>query len=130
MFNLKEMFDSTVKVTLDQSWLVKWPTGCTKTEYDKLERYEIVGKKGTIYPQNLDKNTVCVQTTKRIGKKLLALFGEKAYFKRETDIEFELVIPIDLIKSTFRYIKPKFKRQLTEPQKAALIARLRGVSKC
>lgn len=128
MFSLQEIFGKQVKVTLDVSFkaekIVEEKRGSNKNWY-----WEIVCKRGLIYPQSLDKNTVCIQTTTRIGKKLIRLFGTKAVFKRSGDSEFEFIIPLDLVKTTFRYLKPKKRRQLTDSQKAALITRLNSFRK-
>jgi|ERR1041385_1085961 hypothetical protein len=106
MFSLKELFDKNVVVSLDKSWSCRWPGG--KEPEDKLWCYEIVGKRGLLYPQS--ENSVCVCADLRTGRRLLKLFGSKARFKRKSDIEFELIIPLELVKSTFRYIKPRMRR--------------------
>lgn len=103
MFSLKELFDKQVVVTLDPSW-----KGSGSSLEDKLWCYEIVGKRGKLYPQTV--NSVCVCTTLRIAKRLLSLFGDKAQFKRRSDDEMEIVIPVSLVQSTFRYIKPTRRR--------------------
>lgn len=115
MFSLKQMFGKVVKVTRDVSAPKENPS----------EWYEeIQGKRGLIYPQSLDNNTVCVQTTKRLAKQMLSLFKDKAVEKRHGDDEYEFIIPVDLVKSTFRYIKPKKRRVLSESQKQACRDRL------
>lgn len=113
MFSLKELFDKQVVVTLQRPF----------SPNEKLFYYEIIGKRGFVYPQN--EKEVCVQTTPRIGAKLLALFGSKARYKRRSDVEFELIIPVELTSSVFRYIKPKRRKQFTPEQKAAMTARLK-----
>jgi len=106
MFSLKEMFDKEVIVTLAEAWAAKWPGG--RYASDQPHYYEIVGKRGRIYPE--DETTVCLQVPKATGKRLLKLFGPKCVFKRRSDDEFELIIPLELIRSCFRYIKPRFRR--------------------
>lgn len=123
MFSLKELFDKQVQVTLDDSWNCPWPGG-GKTADEKLWYYEIKGKRGTIYPQSETEVTVEVST--RLGKKLISLFGPNCRVRRVCDEGMDIVIPVKLIKSTFRYIKPKFRKQLSQAQKDVLIARLRA----
>ncbi len=136
MFSLKEMFDKKVVVSLDPSWNCPWPNiDCrrkgspslpSKSELDKLWCYEIVGKRGKIYPQS--ETRVCVSTTPRIGRKLQNIFKSEAEFKRRGDWEYELTIPLHLIESTFRYIKPHKRRIVTQEQAKLLTERLkRGV---
>lgn len=124
MFSLKELFDKEVIVTMDPSWNVPWPVKGAKTHAERLWYYEIVGKRGKIYPQT--ETEVTVTTTHRIGKKLVALFREKCRTRRDCDESIDVVIPVDLIKSTFRYIKPRYRKQLSEAQKEALKARFQG----
>lgn len=134
MFSLKELFGNQVVVSLDESWYKPWPNIDVRTdrsvklegksEEDKRWCYEIVGKRGVIYPQT--ETEVCVATTARIAKKLIALFGTNCRIYRTCDEGIDLIIPIKLIRSTFRYIKPKQRRQLTDAQKAVLTQRLRG----
>ncbi len=57
---------------------------------------------------------------------MLTLFKDKAAMKRHGDTEYEFIIPVDLVKSTFRYIKPRKVRQYTEAQKQVMAARLKA----
>ena len=115
MFSLKQMFGKQVKVTTEDCPI----------EGDRAWYEEIRGKRGFIYPQS--ETHVCVQTTKQIHKKLMELFGDKAKHKRHGDAEYELIIPVELTRSVFRYIKPRKYRQLSEAQKNVLRARLAAI---
>ena len=122
MFSLKEIFDKDVKVTLDPSWHVKGPGG--RLPDDKLWCYEIVGSRGRIYPQS--ETEVCVETSARIAKKLIALFQSNCRIHRICDEGVDVVIPVKLISSVFRYIKPKKRKVLSPDQLQVLRDRLRG----
>jgi hypothetical protein len=123
MFSLKELFDKTVIVSLDESWMAPW-FGGGKDEDAKRWCYEIVGKRGLIYPQT--ETEVCVATSSRIAKRLLVLLGSNCRVLRTCDEGIDVAIPVKLVKSTFPYIKPRFRRVLTSEQKTALTQRLRG----
>ena len=114
MFSLKKMFGKQVRVTVG--------AGIKEAPFEWYE--QIVGKRGLIYPQSLVDDTVCVQSPCIQHKKMMELFGDKATFKRRGDAEYEFIIPVSLVRSTFRYIKPKKYRQLTEDQKNILRLRL------
>lgn len=114
MFSLKEMFGKEVKVTLDPSFPVKDKDGWC---------WEIVGKRGKIYPMSLVNNTVCLQLNPRIGKTVQKLFGAKAVIHTNCDEALTLVIPVEIVRSTFRYLKPKRRRQLSPEALQALLAR-------
>lgn len=122
MFSLKEMFENQVVVSLDESWNKPWPGG--KTEEDKPWCYEIVGKRGTIYPSS--ESHICVRTTSRIGARLLKLFKADAALINRGDTEWTIRLPLALTRSVFRYIKPTRKRQLSPEQKEVLTQRLRA----
>lgn len=118
MFSLREKFGKEVKITYDETWYHEK----NKTEEDELWLQEIVGVRGKIYPQSQTTVTVCC--TPVMGRKLMALYGSKAVFKRRGDIEFEFIIPVDCARTAFRYIKARKRKTLNPVQKAAAIARL------
>lgn len=122
MINLKEQYGKRYRVTMDESW------DAEKPEYRKLEDkfwyYEIWGKRGWCYNQNL--TTLALELNNRIFNAFKDTMPFPCDHVRVGDETQKLIVSEEHAEKAISFLIPRKRRQLTEEQKAAFSERIKS----
>lgn len=115
--DLQKLFGKRYRVTLEANGVTKSQT--PEAEYPWL--YEIVGRKGMVYPHGSNV-LAAVGFTPSSSRKLRGLTHALTV---RGDQEVVITFEPKNIESVFKIIKPRKRRRLTDEQRAAAIERLK-----